>query len=90
MIDGQADFYPVYNEARVRMDNQISPHPDEFDVHLVVQLGMVRFDYTACATAALLFIKEFRAHSYPKHLAVIHDDTRRYPRMPNERLYLER
>lgn len=71
------------------MDSQMSPHPEEADVHLAVQLGHVRLDFTACVTAALLFIQDCRDRCYPKHLAVIPDDSRRYPRLPNERLYLE-
>lgn len=71
------------------MDSQMSPHPGEPDVHLAVQLGNVRFDFTACATAALSFIQDCRDRHYPMHLAVILDDTRRYPRLPNERLYLQ-
>ncbi|MGO4614963.1 hypothetical protein AB4305_07810 [Nocardia sp. 2YAB30] len=71
------------------MGNQMSPYPEESDVHLAVQLGNVRFDFTACATAALLFIQDCRARRYPKHVAVIPGDTHRYPRLPNERLYLE-
>ncbi|MEU7765275.1 hypothetical protein AB0B25_09175 [Nocardia sp. NPDC049190] len=74
----------------LEMEDQMSPNPKETDVHLVVEFGNVRFDYTACATAASLFMQECRNYRYPKHLAVVHDDPRRYPRMPNERLYLER
>ncbi|MGO4613277.1 hypothetical protein AB4305_16230 [Nocardia sp. 2YAB30] len=66
----------------------MSPQPEEEDVHLVVQLGDVLFHFTACVTAALLFIQDCRAQRYPKHVAVTSVDTGSYPRLPNERLYL--
>ncbi|WP_327118432.1 hypothetical protein OHB12_10325 [Nocardia sp. NBC_01730] len=72
------------------MDNPMSPQPEEEDVHLSVQLGDVLFHFTACVTAALLFIQDCRAHRYPKHVTVTSGDTGSYPRLPNERLYLAR
>ncbi|MEU4340936.1 hypothetical protein AB0H00_06630 [Nocardia sp. NPDC023852] len=75
---------------KLRMDNRMSPQPEEEDVHLSVQLGDVLFHFTACVTAALLFIQDCRAQRYPKHVTVSSGDTGNYPRLPNERLYLAR
>ncbi|MEU7768966.1 hypothetical protein AB0B25_28245 [Nocardia sp. NPDC049190] len=70
------------------MNDKTSPHPEEADVHLTVQISNARFDFTACVTAALLFVQDCHYRRYPRHVAVISDDTRDYPRLPNERLYL--
>lgn len=67
----------------------ISPHPDEPDVHLSVFLHGLWLDFTACLTAALLFVQDFRAHHHPDAVHVIPGDSTGLPRLPNERLYLE-
>ncbi len=70
------------------MDTQLSPRPNEVDVHLSVQLHDVRMDFVACLTAALLFVQDWRNHHYPDAVTVIPSDAVGLPRLPNERLYL--
>ncbi|MET8876309.1 hypothetical protein [Nocardia sp. NPDC004604] len=66
-----------------------SPRPDEQDVHLSVFLHGIRFDFAACLTAALLFIQEHQAQHYADAVTVDLGDASAFPRLPNERLYLE-
>ncbi|TQM26478.1 hypothetical protein [Nocardia bhagyanarayanae] len=66
-----------------------SPLPSEPDVHLSVFLHGVRMDYTACLTAALNFVQEHEARHYVDAVT-IYLEQRTFPRLPNERLYLER
>ncbi|WP_253815060.1 hypothetical protein [Nocardia amikacinitolerans] len=66
----------------------ISPRPEKPDVHLSVLLHGVRMDFVACLTAALVFVADHRDRHYLDAVTV---DTavNGYPRLPNERLYLE-
>ncbi|MGV9540165.1 hypothetical protein [Nocardia beijingensis] len=71
------------------MSEQVSPRPDDPDVHLSVFLRGARFDFTASLTAALIFMHEHQAQHYHDAVMVDVDDTSRYPRLPCEQLYLE-
>ncbi|WP_330232353.1 hypothetical protein OHA40_07580 [Nocardia sp. NBC_00508] len=71
------------------MASQLSPRPEEGDVHLSIQFHDVRLDFAACATAASRFAKDWRAYHYPDAVTVIPGDPVGLPRLPNERLYLE-
>ncbi|WP_227998037.1 hypothetical protein [Nocardia australiensis] len=71
------------------MSKNISPRPQELDVHLSVFLHGARFDFAACLTAALIFMHEHQAQHYADAVTVDLGDTSRYPRLPCERLYLE-
>ncbi|MGQ4617618.1 hypothetical protein [Nocardia sp. R7R-8] len=66
-----------------------SPHPDDPDIHLSVFLHGLRLDFTACLTAALLFVQDFRTRHHPDAVQVLPGETAGLPRLPNERLYLE-
>ncbi|MEV0029844.1 hypothetical protein [Nocardia sp. NPDC050793] len=46
-------------------------------------------DFTACLTAALVFVQEHQARHYLDAVTV-DLDKREFPRLPNERLYIER
>jgi hypothetical protein len=46
-------------------------------------------DFTACVTAACLFVQEWRARHWDDAVEVSIDETGQYPRLPCERLYLE-
>ncbi|MEV4130390.1 hypothetical protein [Nocardia sp. NPDC049707] len=70
------------------MSKNISPHPGEPDVHLSVFLHGARFDFAACLTAALIFMRDHQAQHYVDAVTVDLGDTRGYPRLPCERLYL--
>ncbi|MET8871191.1 hypothetical protein [Nocardia sp. NPDC004604] len=70
------------------MSATVSPHPNEPDVHLSVFLHGARFNYAACLTAALVFIKEHQAQHYADAVTIALGDTSRYPRLPCELLYL--
>lgn len=65
-----------------------SPLPNEPDVHLSVFLHGVRMDFAACLTAALIFVAEHRDRHYVDAVTV-HPNAHGYPRLPNERLYLQ-
>ncbi|WP_330229863.1 hypothetical protein OHA40_28170 [Nocardia sp. NBC_00508] len=67
---------------------QQSPRPDEKDVHLSIQFHDVRMDFAACASAAGLFVQEWRARHYHHAVTVVPGDPTGLPRLPNERLYL--
>lgn len=67
-----------------------SPLPHEPDVHLSVFLHGARFDFAACLTAALTFVEEHRKRHYVDAVNVLPDSAEGWPRLPNERLYLER
>jgi hypothetical protein len=71
------------------MSANTSPKPSEMDVHLSAFWHGARMDFTACVTAALLFIQEWRAPHWDDAVEVSLDDTDQYPRLPCERLYLE-
>ncbi|MEU7630095.1 hypothetical protein AB0C34_08935 [Nocardia sp. NPDC049220] len=66
-----------------------SPHPDEPDVHLSVFLHGARFDFAACITAAVTFLREHRERHYADAVDVLPGRAEGLPRLPNERLYLE-
>ncbi|WP_067474041.1 hypothetical protein [Nocardia amamiensis] len=66
-----------------------SPLPNDPDVHLSVFLHGVRLDFAACLTAALVFVQEHRERHYVDAVEVL-PDADGWPRLPNERLYLER
>jgi hypothetical protein len=66
-----------------------SPLPNEQDVHLSVFLHGTRFDFVACLSAALLFVEEHRAQHYADAVTMDLGDTSGFPRLPNERLFLE-
>lgn len=70
------------------MSASASPNPEEPDVHLSVFLHGARFDFAACLTAALTFMREHRARHYADAVTVDLGDTSQYPRLPCERLYL--
>ncbi|BDU01729.1 MULTISPECIES: hypothetical protein [Nocardia] len=72
------------------MDAQLSPRPEEDDVHLSIQFHDLRLEFAACATAASRFIEDWRAYHYPDAVTVVPGDPTGLPRLPNERLYLER
>jgi hypothetical protein len=63
--------------------------PSEMDVHLSVFWHGVRMDFTACVTAACVFVQEWRVQYWDDAVEVSIDDSGRYPRLPCERLYLE-
>ncbi|WP_329405461.1 hypothetical protein OG563_26735 [Nocardia vinacea] len=68
--------------------SDMSPMPGERDVHLVINLDGITLNYTACLTAALVFIQDWRNRTYPS--VTVHDKPlSAYPRLPNERLFLE-
>ncbi|MFI7670503.1 hypothetical protein [Nocardia sp. NPDC049526] len=66
----------------------VSPRPDEPDVHLSVFLRGVRLDYAACLTAALIFTREHQRRHYADAVTIDLGETSRYPRLPCERLFL--
>ncbi|MCP2279865.1 hypothetical protein APR11_002297 [Nocardia amikacinitolerans] len=71
------------------MSGRCSPRPAEPDVHLAVFVRGTRFDFTACMTAALWFLQEHQQRRYVDAVSVSLADGAQYPRLPNERLYLE-
>ncbi|WP_067795553.1 hypothetical protein [Nocardia beijingensis] len=66
-----------------------SPLPNDPDVHLSVFLHGVRLDFTACLTAALTFMEDHRKRHYVDAVHILPDNAEGWPRLPNERLYLE-
>lgn len=60
-----------------------SPLPDERDVGLAVALGHLSLRYTACLTAAMIFVQV-----WPGPVTVHGGRGAGSPRLPNERLYL--
>ncbi|MET8777410.1 hypothetical protein ABZV58_20600 [Nocardia sp. NPDC004654] len=70
------------------MTSAASPLPGEPDVHLSVFLHGVRMDFAACLTAALVFVSEHRSRHYFDAVTV-DPCAEGYPRLPNERLYLQ-
>ncbi|MEV6138456.1 hypothetical protein AB0L63_20820 [Nocardia sp. NPDC051990] len=71
------------------MSANVSPNPEEPDVHLSVFLQGARFDFAACLTAALTFMQEHQARHYTDAVTIDLGNASGYPRLPNERLYLE-
>lgn len=74
---------PKYHEPK-----DVSPRPDEPDIHVRVFLHGVRLDYVACLTAALIFTHEHQRRHYADAVTIDLGDTSRYPRLPCERLFL--
>ncbi|WP_433198494.1 hypothetical protein ACQP1G_04090 [Nocardia sp. CA-107356] len=68
--------------------HDLSPMPGDPDVHLSIFLHGVRLDYTACMTAALVFVQQHQREHYADAVTIDLGDTSRYPRLPCERLYL--
>ncbi|MGW4093033.1 hypothetical protein [Nocardia sp. NPDC004750] len=68
---------------------QRSPRPHERDVHLSIQFHDVRLNFAACASAAALFVQEWRARHYEDAVTVLPGDPAGLPRLPNERLFLD-
>ncbi|WP_084487139.1 hypothetical protein [Nocardia sienata] len=60
------------------------------DVHLTVFLDGLRLDYRAHPTAAERFLQEWTAHHGAHTAAVLCEDPADLPRLPCERLYLDR
>jgi hypothetical protein len=60
------------------------------DVHLTVFLHGLRLDYRAHPTAAKRFIQEWTAHHGAHMVAILTGDPADLPRLPCERLYLDR
>lgn len=69
------------------MNTDVSPHPEDPDVHLRVTLGGCQLDFAACLTSALCFVREQKRRHFLDALEVIIGDTTDLPRLPNERLY---
>ncbi|WP_327101355.1 hypothetical protein OIE68_22810 [Nocardia vinacea] len=57
-------------------------------MHLSVFLHGARFDFAACLTAALIFVREHPTQHYVDAVTVDLCDTGSYPRLPSERPYL--
>ncbi|WP_157170723.1 hypothetical protein [Nocardia araoensis] len=67
-----------------------SPLPDEPDVHLIVRIRGHQLHYAACLTAALVFLQDESIHRCADAVALASGATDQLPRMPCERLYVER
>ncbi|CRY79867.1 hypothetical protein SAMN05421776_11783 [Nocardia farcinica] len=68
-----------------------SPVPADPDVRLAVRIGGARpvtLVYRACLTAALTFAQDNALHRYVDAVAVSPIGLGKYPRLPNERLYV--
>ncbi|WP_024806167.1 hypothetical protein [Nocardia sp. BMG51109] len=72
------------------MDAQYSPRPREIDIHLSVHLANVQLDFAACVTAARGFVDDWETYRYFEAVDVIDTNTAGLPRLPNERLFLDR
>ncbi|WP_157120081.1 hypothetical protein [Nocardia fusca] len=62
----------------------------EADVHLTVFLHGLRLDYRVHPTAAERFLQEWTAHHGAHTAAVLRAEPANLPRLPCERLYLDR
>lgn len=60
------------------------------DVHLTVFLHGIRLDYRAHCTAAERFLQEWTTHHGTHTAAILREDPADFPRLPCERLYLDR
>ncbi|MET8871196.1 hypothetical protein [Nocardia sp. NPDC004604] len=58
-------------------------------MHLSVFLHGARFDFAACLTAALTYMQEHQSRHHADAVTMDLGDASGYPRLPNERLYLE-
>ncbi|MGY1982411.1 hypothetical protein ACW9HR_06995 [Nocardia gipuzkoensis] len=64
--------------------------PNEPDVHLVVRLRGLHLHYAACLTAALIFVQDEGVRHHTDGITVAGVAPDRLPRLPGERLYVER
>ncbi|MGK8489346.1 hypothetical protein [Nocardia asiatica] len=64
--------------------------PNEPDMHLVVRLRDFHLHFAACLTAALIFVQDEGVWHRPDGVSVGHGVPDKLPRLPGERLYLER
>jgi hypothetical protein len=64
--------------------------PTEPDVHLVVRLRGLHLHFAACLTAALIFVQDEGERRHTDGVYVAKGATDWLPRLPGERLYLER
>ncbi|MGK8520373.1 hypothetical protein ACRS6B_01850 [Nocardia asteroides] len=67
-----------------------SPLPHEPDVHLIVRIRGHHLHYAACLTAALVFIQDENLRHCTDAVCVASSATDQLPRLPCERLYVER
>ncbi|MGV9539947.1 hypothetical protein [Nocardia beijingensis] len=67
-----------------------SPLPGEPDVHLIVRIRGHTRHYAACVTAALVFVQDANVRRCADAVVVASGETDRLPRLPCERLYVER
>ncbi len=67
-----------------------SPLPDEADVHLIVRMRGYQLHYVACLTAALVFVQDEGIRHCTDAVSVASGGTDCLPRLPCERLYVER
>ncbi|MET9288879.1 hypothetical protein [Nocardia beijingensis] len=77
-------------EPHLSTQGLTSPLPDEPDVHLIVRMRGHTLHYAACLTAALMFLQDESVRRCTDAVAVASGATDRLPRMPCERLYVER
>ncbi|WP_280294588.1 hypothetical protein [Nocardia abscessus] len=67
-----------------------SPLPYEPDVHLMVRMRGYQLHYAACLTAALVFLQDNGIRHGTDAVSVASGGTDQLPRLPCERLYVER
>lgn len=72
------------------LSGMTSPLPDEPDVHLIVRIRGHHLHYAACVTAALVFVQDANVRRCADAVIVASGATDRLPRLPCERLYVER
>ena len=70
------------------MSANLSPLPNEPDVHLSVYLHGVQLDYAACMTAARVFVEQHQREHYFDAVNILPGDATVLQRLPGERLYL--
>ncbi|MBF6202613.1 hypothetical protein IU483_00590 [Streptomyces gardneri] len=81
---------PEPAEAHHPLHGSTSPLPDEPDVHLIVRMRGHHLHYAACLTAALVFVQDENVHRCPDAVSIASGATDRLPRLPCERLYVDR
>jgi hypothetical protein len=64
--------------------------PTEPDVHLVVRLRGLHLHFAACLTAASIFVQDEGVRHHTDGVSVAKGVPEKLPRLPGERLYLER
>ncbi len=90
------DATPLYGRSAYAHSRQkagyvmTSPLPNEPDVHLIVRLRGYHLHYAACFTAALIFVQDEGVRHRTDGVSVAGDAPDRLPRLPGERLYVER